>query len=109
MTKNEPWRLVLSPKCYSIKDNQVAGPQGEKLATKGVHADDLLEHQNFYDSLYSNKLLQVKQSNLRMLQKQKRMALIETSKNALNNVFTKLRVSENNVTVSPLTQNNMFV
>ena len=85
------------------------GPKSTKFATKGVHADDLLDFENFRDSLYSNQIIHLKQANLRMRRKEKRMALIETTKSALNNVFTKLRVSSDNVTVSPLTFNNKYV
>ena len=102
--------IFLSPKCYSIKDNTLIGPKTTKFATKGIHVnDDALDFQHFFDSLYSNQLIHLKQANLRMLRKEKQMALIETTKSALNNVFTKLRVSSDNVTISPLTLNNQYM
>ena len=101
--------IFLSSKCYSIKNYLISDEKmSSKNATKGVYSDTII-HRDFLYSLYKNIPTNVKQSNLRLIKKQNRMSLVTTTKTALNNIFYKLCVDNNLVSVSPLKINGNYV
>ena len=100
--------VFLSPKCYIIRKDDDP-KEAQKIATKGVHADDQLSYDDFINSLYSNTRKTVNQINLRMNKAKDRMALLEQNKTALNNIFTKLHVLDDHTTIIPHTLGSTYL
>ena len=98
--------VALSSKCYSLKDNL---SNQSKKATKGIHNTDEIHHELFLSSLYENKAIFAKQTRMNFNKPHGTMAIIEQRKRALNNIFTKLDVKDDWVTIEPLKKNMKFI
>ena len=96
----------MSPKCYSLycRDKDAV-----KRGLKGVHHLTSVSHDAFERALYSNNPHSVHQSRFSYDSKTSRMKLISQQKNALNTLYTKFRVLDDNVRVEPLSINGKFI
>ena len=98
--------VALSSKCYSLRDNY--GDQS-KQATKGINQTANLNHELFLSSLYENNVIYADQTRMNFAKKQGTMAIINQRKRALNNIFTKLDVKDDLVTIEPLKKKSKFI
>ena len=98
--------VALSSKCYSLKDNL---SNQSKQATKGIQNSDDIHHELFLSSLYENTDVFSNQTRMNYSKKHGTMAIIQQRKRALNNIFTKLDVKDDWVTIEPLKKNGKFV
>ena len=98
--------VALSSKCYSLKDN--TGRQS-KQATKGINQTANLNHDLFLSSLYEKEIVYADQSRMNFSKKQGSMTIIKQRKRALNNIFTKLEVKDDLITVQPLKKKSKFI
>ena len=98
--------VALSSKCYSLKDN--FGDQS-KQATKGIHQATELHHELFLSSLYDNETVYADQTRMNFTKTHGTMAIINQRKRALNNIFTKLDVKDDLVSVEPLKKRSKFI
>ena len=92
----------MSPKTYFIKDETSYDTKDVKKALKGIHSQEKVQQEDFLDALYQNKLTKVAEMKLQNNIKKKRCELVENEKNAINAIYTKLRVEDDQVTVRPL-------
>ena len=98
--------VALSSKCYSLKDHD----GGEsKQATKGIHQSENLNHNLFLSSLYENDTIYAEQTRMNFTKAHGTMAIIQQRKRALNNIFTKLQVQDDLVTIQPLKKQSKFI
>ena len=98
--------VALSSKCYSLKDNL---SNESKQATKGVRHCEGLRHELFLKSLYNNDDVYTDQCRMNFAKKHGTMAILNQRKRALNNMFTKLKVEDDMVTITPLKKNGRFI
>ena len=98
--------VALSSKCYSLKDND--GNQS-KQATKGIHQSTNLNHDLFLSSIYGNTTVHTDQTRMNFAKKHGTMAIINQRKRALNNIYTKMDVKDDLVTVEPLKKMSKFI
>ena len=98
--------VALSSKCYSLKDN--SGDQS-KQATKGIHQTTKINHDLFLSSLYENDTVYADQTRMNFAKTHGTMAIIQQRKRALNNIFTKLDVQDDLVTIEPLKKRSKFI
>ena len=98
--------VALSSKCYSLKDN-IANES--KQATKGVRNSDSLRHELFLKSLYENDDVYTDQFRMNFARNHGTMAILNQRKRALNNIFTKLKVEDDLVTITPLKKDGLFI
>ena len=80
-----------------------------KRGLKGVHRLTSITHDAFERALYSNNIHHVDQARFSYNSKSAKMTLICQEKNALNTLYTKFRVLDNNVQVQPLSKNGQFL
>ena len=80
-----------------------------KRAMKGTSKSSPIIHQDFIDSLYSGTLKQTDERNLKFQNKLKHMTVQSVKKHALNNIYTKMTVLDNGVTVEPLSKNGEYI
>ena len=96
----------MSPKCYSLycrNNNEV------KRGLKGVNKLTKIEHQAFEHALYSNDMHTVSQARFSYNRQTAKLNLITQQKNALNTLYTKFRVLDNNVQIEPLSRDGEFI
>ena len=98
--------VALSSKCYSLKDNI---SNQSKQATKGIHQSEKTHHDLFLSSLYEDNDIYSNQLRMNFAKKYGTMAIVQQRKRALNNIFTKLRVDDDLISISPLKKNNQFI
>ena len=98
--------VALSSKCYSLKDNN--GNQS-KQATKGINQSEKIHHDVFLSSLYENSTVFADQTRMNFAKKHGTMAIIQQRKRALNNIFTKLNVKDDLITIEPLKKKSKFI
>ena len=98
--------IALSPKCYSL---HCRDKEAVKRGLKGVHHRTPISHQAFEDALYSNNQHNVSQSRFQFDSNTSRMKLITQQKNALNTLYTKFRVLDDNIRVEPLSINGQYL
>ena len=98
--------VALSSKCYSLKDNI---SDQSKQATKGIHQSEKISHRVFLSSLYENSQIYANQTRMNFAKKHGTMAIIHQRKRALNNIFTKLDVKDDLVSIEPLKKNMKFI
>ena len=94
----------LSPKCYIIADGDDI-----KLSTKGVPKSVNLDQGNFERCLYQNDPGSVAYHNITISKKQNEAITRKTQKVALNNLYFKLHVDSNKVSVHPHKINGKFM
>ena len=94
----------LSPKCYIIADGDDI-----KLSTKGVPKSVNLDQGNFERCLYQNDPGSVAYHNITISKKQNEAVTRKTQKVALNNLYFKLHVDSNKVSVQPHKINGKFL
>lgn len=94
--------VFLSPKTYIICDDDKQNGGGTKKALKGVHAQSKIEESAFINALHENKQTKIAESRLQNNRANKRCELITQEKNAVNTIYTKLRVENDQTTVRPL-------
>ena len=70
---------------------------------------DEINHDSYISSLYSNSELYAREIHLQYLKKYGTVGLIEMKKRALNNIYTKLEVQEDLVTIKPLRKNGKYI
>ena len=96
----------MSPKCYSLVGSTFEEDGSEinktKKAHKGIHRETLLEHDNYLECLYQDTVVRKNQFSFRIQNKSKQIDLIKNHKIALNSNYTKLRVSKDKITCTPL-------
>ena len=92
--------IFLSPKCYLLEDEST---QKSKKALKGVNCETDIQFQHFVDVLYNNSKIHRQQNRLRRNQKHYAMELQSNMKKSLNSVYYKMKVSNDFVKCSPLT------
>ena len=98
--------VALSSKCYSLLDNE---GKDSKQALKGINQSTKLRHKVFLSCLYENCETLADQTGMNFSRKHGSMSVIQQQKRALNNVFTKLCVNDDLVSISPLMKNNQFI
>ena len=98
--------VALSSKCYSLHDRAT---DESKQATKGIRESDGFHHDLFLSALYDNSDIYSNQTRMNFDKSRGSMAIIQQRKRALNNVFTKLKVHDDMVTISPLKKNGDFI
>ena len=98
--------VALSSKCYSLKDNI---SNQSKQATKGIRQSDKIHHEMFLSSLYENEDIFASQTRMNFAKNHGTMAIIKQRKRALNNIFTKLDVQDDLVSIQPLKKNARFI
>ena len=98
--------VALSSKCYSLKDNIL---NQTKQATKGIRNSKEIRHEHFLSSLYENNEVFSNQTRMNFSKPHGTMAIIQQRKRALNNIFTKLDVTDDWVTIQPLKKNKKFI
>ena len=96
----------MSPKCYSL---HCRNEDAVKRGIKGVHRLTSITHDAFERALYSNNEHTVAQARFSYNSRSAKMSLIRQQKNALNTLYTKFRVSDNNVQVQPLSRDGKFI
>ena len=99
--------VCVCPKTYSLMDRD---SDEKKTGLKGIsNRNQSVSHQKLLDVIYESKLTTATEVRFKMNKKTSKMEMIEVKKNAINPVFTKMRLSEDSVTVTPLyrcTQNS---
>ena len=98
--------IALSSKCYSLKDYET---NESKQATKGIRQNESIRHELFLENLYENIDIYASQTRMNFDKKQGTMAIIQQRKRALNNLFTKLKVHDDMITITPLQKNDKFI
>ena len=98
--------VALSSKCYSLKDNS---NNQSKQATKGINQTEKINHDVFISSLYENSTTYSNQTRMNFAKSYGTMAIVQQRKRALNNIFTKLNVKDDLVTIEPLKKKSKFI
>ena len=98
--------VALSSKCYSLKDYS---SDQSKQATKGIDQSEKIHHDVFLSSLYENSSVFANQTRMNFAKSYGTMAIIQQRKRALNNIFTKLNVQDDLVTIEPLKKKSKFI
>ena len=94
--------VCVCPKSYSLLNRD---SDEKKTGLKGVsNRNQSVTHQKLLDVIYESKLTTASEVRFKMNKKTTKMEMIEVKKNAINPVFTKMRLCEDSVTVSPLTR-----
>ena len=86
----------LSPKCYIMQSKNKI-----KLSTKGVPRSIDLRKEDFMKCLYKNDAGSVSYHHLMISKKTNEAITRKTTKVALNNLYFKMHVDSNKVTVRP--------
>ena len=90
------------PKTYSLFDRD---SEEKKSGLKGVSSrNKSVSHQSLLDVIYENKLTTASEVRFKMNKKTSNMEMVEVEKNAINPLFSKMRLAENSVIISPLTR-----
>ena len=92
--------------CYSLHDRD--NEKNRKLAIKGVSKHTNIRHDEFLQSLYSASGYQVIQTRMQF-DKRLGMTIKQQKKNGLNCIYTKMKVGDDLVTISPLSKNNELI
>ena len=94
--------VCVCPKTYSLLNRD---SDEKKTGLKGVsNRNQSVTHHKLLDVIYKSKLTTATEVRFKMNKKTTKMEMIEVKKNAINPVFTKMRLSEDSVTVTPLTR-----
>ena len=98
--------VALSSKCYSLENYST---NESKQATKGIRQNESIRHELFLENLYENTDIYASQTRMNFDKKQGSMAVIQQRKRALNNLFTKLKVHDDMITITPLQKDGKFI
>ena len=85
------------------------GGEQTKNAQKGINKTTKLTYQSYIDTLYDNRALIIPQKRMQFNKKVGSMAIIEQNKAGLNPIFTKLRVHDDMISISPLCKDGKFI
>ena len=80
-----------------------------KRAMKGTSKSSPIVHQDFLDSLYNGTMKLSDERNLKFQKPLNHMTVQSVKKYALNNIYTKMTVLDNGVTVEPLRKNGEYI
>ena len=98
--------VFLSPKSYDIYDET---GDCTKRALKGIQNQETLNHADFLDALYYGKKCERDQCGFKHSRTAKKIETVIMRKNALNHIYTKMRVNSDLCTVTPLELDGQFL
>lgn len=91
---------MVSPKTYNMLDYS---KDNVKKALKGVsHRNNTLRHEHLLKAVYDGETTTSKECKFRINKKKCTVETIHQTRNSINPLFTKLKLDNDRITISPL-------